>query len=42
MADYQVILNAVAWHEKSVLAIEDLAEIQSAIEAQYVEVEIAE
>jgi hypothetical protein len=42
MADYQVILNAVAWHEKSVLAVEDLAEIQAAIDAQYIEAEIVE
>ena len=35
MADYQVILNAVGWLEKSVLAEEDLAEIQLAIDAQY-------
>lgn len=42
MADYQVILNAAAWHEKSVLTVEDLAEIQAVIDTQYVEVEIAE
>jgi hypothetical protein len=36
MADYQIILNAVAWLEKGVLTEEDLAEIQAAIEAQYV------
>lgn len=35
MADYQVILNAAGWFEKGVLAEEDLAEIQLAIEAQY-------
>lgn len=35
MADYQVILNAVGWLEKGVLAEEDLAEIQLAIDAQY-------
>ena len=34
MADYQVILNAVGWHEKGVLTEEDLAEINTAIEAQ--------
>lgn len=34
MADYQIILNAAAWHEKSVLIEEDLAEIQAAIEAK--------
>ncbi len=40
MADYQVILNAAAWHEKGVLLEEDLVEINSAIEAQYpIEVE---
>ena len=31
MADYQIILNAAAWHEKGVLTEEDLAEIQTAI-----------
>ena len=36
MADYQVILNAAGWHEKGVLTVDDLAEIQAAIEAQYV------
>lgn len=35
MADYQVILNAAAWHEKGVLLEEDLYEINIAIEAQY-------
>ena len=35
MADYQIILNAVAWLEKGVLEESDLAEIQSAIDAQY-------
>ena len=34
MADYQIILNAAGWHEKGVLTEEDLAEIQTAIEAQ--------
>ncbi len=33
MADYQIILNAAGWLEKGVLAEEDLAEIQLAIEA---------
>lgn len=42
MADYQVILNAVGWFEKGVLVEEDLAEIQTAIEAQYIEVETQE
>lgn len=36
MADYQVILNAVGWHEKGVLTEEDLAEINTAIEAQHI------
>ena len=31
MADYQVILNAVGWHEKGVLTEEDLAEVQNLI-----------
>ena len=34
MADYQVILNSVGWHEKGVLDESDLAEIQAKIEAQ--------
>lgn len=34
MADYQVILNAASWHEKGVLDESDLAEIQTAIDAQ--------
>lgn len=43
MADYQIILNAAGWLEKGVLAEEDLAEIQIAIEAQYAgEVEVQE
>ena len=36
MADYQIILNAAGWMEKGVLTEEDLAEIQTAIDAQYV------
>ncbi len=36
MADYQVILNSAAWMEKGVLTEDDLAEIQTAIEAQYI------
>ena len=39
MADYQVILNAVGWHEKGVLSEEDLAEVNALIEAQHVKVE---
>lgn len=35
MADYQIILNAAGWHDKGVLTEEDLAEIQAAIEGQY-------
>lgn len=35
MADYQIILNAAGWLEKGVLVEDDLAEIQTAIEAQY-------
>ncbi len=38
MADYQVILNAAGWMEKGVLDESDLAEIQTKIDAQYVEV----
>lgn len=34
MADYQVILNAVGWYEKSVLTEADLADIQMAIDAK--------
>lgn len=36
MADYQIILNAAGWFEKGVLLESDLAEIQSAINAQYI------
>ena len=36
MADYQVILNAVGWHEKGVLSEDDLAEISAKIDAQYI------
>lgn len=32
MADYQVILNAVGWYEKSVLSDMDLSEIQTEID----------
>lgn len=43
MADYQIILNAAGWLEKGVLDETDLAEIQTAIDAQYpVEVETVE
>ncbi len=37
MADYQVILNSAGWFEKGVLLEDDLAEINSVIEAQYAE-----
>lgn len=36
MADYQIILNAAGWLEKGVLTEADLAEIQAAIDAQYI------
>ena len=39
MADYQIILNAAGWLEKGVLTEDDLAEIQAAVDAQYVTVE---
>lgn len=42
MADYQIILNSVGWMEKGVLSEEDLADIQAAIDAQYVVDEPAE
>lgn len=35
LADYQVILNAVGWHEKGVLSEADLAQINEAIDGQY-------
>ena len=37
MADYQVILNAAGWLEKGVLDEADLAQINTAIEAQYLD-----
>lgn len=36
MADYQIRLNACGYFEKNVLTVEDLAEIDAAIEAQYI------
>ena len=36
MADYQIILNSAGWMEKGVLSEDDLADIQTAIDAQYV------
>ena len=35
MPDYQIILNAAGWLEKGVLAEDDLAEIEAAIEARH-------
>ena len=42
MADYQIILNAVGWLEKGGLLEEDLVEINTAIEAQYISEETGE
>jgi hypothetical protein len=42
MADYQVILTAASWHEKGVLAEDDLAEIQATLDAHNNPVEIGE
>lgn len=42
MSDYKIILNAAGWNEKGVLTEDDLAEIQTAIEAQYVNEESGE
>lgn len=39
MSDYQIILNSVGYMEKGVLTEDDLAEINTAIDAQYVETE---
>ena len=39
MGDYQIILNSAGWFEKGVLTEDDIAEIQSAIDAQYPQVE---
>jgi len=36
MSDYQVILNSAGWMDKGVLTEDDLAEINVAIEQQYV------
>lgn len=35
MADYQIILNATGWYEKGVLTLEDLEEINNAIEENH-------
>ena len=40
MGDYQIILNSAGWFEKGVLTEDDLAEIQSVIDAQYPQVEV--
>ena len=40
MGDYQIILNSAGWFEKGVLTEDDLAEIQSAIDAQYPQNEV--
>lgn len=42
MADYQIILNAAGWYDKGVLDEADLAEIQAAINAQYIVEEVPE
>ena len=42
MADYQIVLNAVGWLEKGGLLEEDLVEINTAIEAQYISEETGE
>lgn len=42
MADYQIILNAAGWLEKGVLAEDDLAEIQTAIDAKNAKADMAE
>ena len=39
MADYQIILNAAGWFEKGVLAENDLAEIQAAIDEKNARIE---
>ena len=36
MADYQIILNSAGWMEKGVLTEDDLMEIQTAIDEQYI------
>ena len=39
LMDYQIILNSTGWYEKSVLTMDDLAEINAKIEEQYAVVE---
>lgn len=36
MPDYKIILNAAGWYEKGVFEENDLAEIQIAIDSQYI------
>ena len=36
MSDYQVILNSAGWMDKGVLTEDDLAEINTVIEQQYI------
>ena len=40
MADYQIVLNANGYYEKGVLTEEDLAELQTLIEAKNAPVEV--
>ena len=42
MADYQIRLNAFGYYDKGVLTEEDLAEIDAAINAQYIVAEETE
>ncbi len=37
MAHHRIVLDAAAWHEKGVLTVEDLADIQRALEEAEVE-----
>lgn len=39
MADYQIILNAAGWYDKSVLSEADLGEIQTAIDEKNARIE---
>ena len=42
MSDYQIILNSAGYLEKGVLTEDDLAEINEAIEKQYIVEEVPE
>ena len=42
LLDYQIILNATGWYEKGVLTLEDLAEINKAIDDKNTPVEPTE